>query len=88
MNIVIITGASSGMGREFVKQLDTMVKVDEFWLIARRKERMEQLATDINHKCRIFAMDITDPTDLAKFKYSLKTEQPIIRILVNSASFI
>lgn len=37
MNIVVITGASSGMGREFAMQLDRgLHSVDEFWLIARR----------------------------------------------------
>lgn len=87
MNIAIITGASSGMGKEFVKQLDTMCNLDEFWIIARRKERLEELSKIIQHKVRIFALDITDSTDIAKLKYALKKEQPIIRILVNSAGF-
>ena len=37
MNVIIITGASSGMGREFACQLDQgLTSIDEFWLIARR----------------------------------------------------
>ena len=36
MNIAIVTGASSGMGREFVRQLSGYVQVDEIWAIARR----------------------------------------------------
>ena len=45
MNVVIITGASSGIGREFALQLDAgLYTVDEFWLIARREERLEELA--------------------------------------------
>ena len=35
-NIAIVTGASSGMGREFVRQLSQYVAVDEIWAIARR----------------------------------------------------
>ena len=35
MNIAIVTGASSGMGREFVLQLHEYVQVDEIWAIAR-----------------------------------------------------
>ena len=36
MNIAIITGASSGMGREFAVQLDqSLGKTDEIWLLAR-----------------------------------------------------
>lgn len=36
MNIAIVTGASSGMGREFVLQLSKYVHIDEIWAIARR----------------------------------------------------
>ncbi len=36
MNIIIITGASSGMGLEFALQLDAIFDtIDEIWLIAR-----------------------------------------------------
>ena len=39
MNIIIITGASSGMGLEFALQLDAIFDtIDEIWLIARRKK--------------------------------------------------
>ena len=33
--IALITGASSGMGREFVLALDRQEKFDELWLVAR-----------------------------------------------------
>ena len=47
MNVVIITGASSGIGREFALQLDAgLYTVDEFWLIARREERLEMCIRD------------------------------------------
>ena len=41
--IMIITGASSGMGKEFSRQIEKKYKVDELWVIARRKERLESL---------------------------------------------
>ena len=42
MKIGIITGASSGMGKEFVKiALEENLDLDEIWVIARRKERLE-----------------------------------------------
>ena len=43
MKIAVITGASSGMGREFVYALDRQQKFDEIWVIARRVERLEAL---------------------------------------------
>ena len=40
MKIAIVTGASSGMGREFARQIEFLYNdLDEIWVIARRKER-------------------------------------------------
>lgn len=42
MNIIVITGASSGIGMEFALQLDSHFEhIDEFWLIARNRDKME-----------------------------------------------
>ena len=46
MKIAIVTGASSGMGREFVRQLHKYIQLDEIWAIARRKEALEALASE------------------------------------------
>lgn len=43
MRTGIITGTSSGMGREFVLQAAARGDLDEIWVIARRAERLEQL---------------------------------------------
>ena len=41
MRIALVTGASSGLGREFVRQLDRerRLEVDELWVIARRDRK-------------------------------------------------
>ena len=41
---VLITGASAGIGREFVFSVDRRYEFDEIWVIARREERLEELA--------------------------------------------
>lgn len=46
MNIAIVTGASSGMGREFVRQLGGYVSVDEIWAVARRASALETLKAE------------------------------------------
>ena len=48
MNIAIITGASSGLGREFALQIcqNYASEIDEIWLLARRKEPLLALAQE------------------------------------------
>ena len=69
MNIAIITGASSGIGRQFALSLDKgLYQVDAFWLIARRKDRLEELAASLDHPVRIFQLDLTSKDDLSSFE--------------------
>lgn len=89
MNIVLITGASSGMGTEFALQLDNALdySIDEIWLVARRKEALLEVAEHLEHTSRVLDMDITDPDDIAKLKRLLAIEKPAIRVLVNCAGY-
>lgn len=88
MNITIITGASSGIGREFAVQLDGLFSnMDEIWLVARRKERLEELRCRLKTRCRIIDMDITDPVYMRQFSEILKIARPRICMLVNCAGF-
>ena len=62
MKIAVITGASSGMGREFVRQIPHFyMNLDELWIISRRKDRLEAIAKTCSVPVRIFAGDLTDP---------------------------
>ena len=47
MNIAVVTGASSGMGKEFALQLSHFVSVDEIWVIARRTDALIDLQKQI-----------------------------------------
>ena len=47
MSIAIVTGASSGMGRDFVYALNSKYSFDEIWVIARRKERLEEIKKEL-----------------------------------------
>lgn len=86
MNIAIITGASSGMGMEFAKQIDNNLrKTDEIWLLARRREPMEELARSMQTKTRCVSIDITDEKELKHFAEVLAIGAPKITMLVNCA---
>ena len=47
MKIAIVTGASSGLGSEFVRQIRKQEKLDEIWVIARRKDRLMTLEKEL-----------------------------------------
>ncbi len=89
MNIAIITGASSGLGREFAKQIDSNLanSIDEIWLIARRIERLEELSNHLRKKTRIIKMDITNELYMQQFRDMLACEKPIVKMLLNCAGF-
>ena len=59
MAIAIITGASSGIGEEFAKQLNLTEGIEEFWFVARRRERMEELAARLGVNAKIITADLT-----------------------------
>ena len=86
--IAIITGASSGIGQEFAFQLDEIMhELDEIWLIARRRERLEELAKVLETGCRTIAMDVTEERDMELFRNILATEDVSVRMLVNCAGY-
>ena len=87
MNIAIVTGASSGMGREFVLQLSDFVKVDEIWVIARRREALEALKAEVATPVRPIALDLCDAQSFDTIEKLLESEKPNIRLLVNAAGF-
>lgn len=88
MNIIIITGASSGMGAEFALQLDNKFhNIDEIWLIARRKKAMLEVAQYLEHTTRVLDMDVTNKEHMKKLQNLLTEEKPVIRMLVNCAGY-
>ena len=87
MNIAVITGASSGMGREFVYAIDKEYELGEIWVVARRKERLEELQARCRTKIRPLVFDLSNPANFAEYKALLEAEKPQIRILVNAAGY-
>ena len=87
MNIAIVTGASSGMGREFVLQLPQYVDVDEIWVIARREAALAQLQRESSVPLRPIPLDLCDTDSYTRYADLLRSAQPNVRLLVNAAGF-
>ena len=85
MRIAVITGASSGLGSEYVKQLDKDNSIDKFWLVARRSDRLRKLSETLFHKVVIFSYDLTDSKSFELFAGELEKEKPEIKYLINCA---
>lgn len=89
--IALITGASSGLGLEYALQLDKiskknrLPKVDEIWLIARREDRLRELAGKLDAETRVFAGDICHDSFRLSIVESIKNEEKQISYLINSA---
>lgn len=87
MNIAIVTGASSGMGREFVLQLPEYVRVDEIWAIARRESALEELKNQMSVPVRPVCLDLLEASSFEKLEAMLEEEKPNVKLLVNGAGF-
>ena len=85
MSVVIITGASSGIGAEFARQLKPFA--DEFWFVARRLERMEELRDTLGDAAKIIPADLTTDEGVEAVREALNTEKPSVKYLVNAAGF-
>lgn len=85
MKIAVITGASAGIGREFVYAIDLQEKYDEIWVIARRSERLQELSSVCRSKVRPIALDLSKEAAWKEYEALLAAEQPEIHILVNAA---
>lgn len=96
--IAIITGASSGLGREYVRCLDRRNAeyhdghaaeplYDEFWVIARRQERLEALQDEVRTPLVILPLDLTARDTVDTLSSLLQKQQPDVRMLISAAGF-
>lgn len=99
--IAVITGASSGLGEEFTRQVCAKYDYDEIWIIARREEKLSTLASELNasknfNVVRPVVMDVAGKAGVERFKNLLEIEDQKLRkvesgievgLLINNAGF-
>ena len=84
MKIAVISGASSGMGAEFAKELDTY-GLDELWLIAKDDGMLEKIVPTLKSKVRLFPVDLTNELSFQHIKAEYDKYNVEIMYLVCSA---
>ncbi len=87
MKIAVITGASSGMGREFVYAVDREYELDEIWVIDRNGEKLETLRSECRNSLRTLPWDLSDKSRFDEYRKMLEEQKPEIHLLINDAGY-
>jgi len=86
--IGIVTGASSGLGVEFAKQVDAEYELDELWLVARREERLKATAGLVKRaRAVVLPLDLRKREDIEAVGKRLDEEKADLVVLINNAGF-
>ncbi|HEY8427431.1 MAG TPA: SDR family oxidoreductase [Sandaracinaceae bacterium] len=88
--VVVVTGASSGIGLELARQMAPRAKA--IALVARREERLDALAKELRERypsCRVLVhkADLCDLDQAAAMIDAVEAELGPIDVLVNNAGF-
>jgi short-subunit dehydrogenase len=83
--VTLITGASAGLGAEFARQCSA--RGEALALVARRRDRLEQLATELGGNIHIFAADLARPNAGASLIAEMEAEGLSVGTLINNAGF-
>ena len=82
--IVIVTGATGGLGREFVKQI-LKEDIDEVWAIARNEQKLSNLRKEYGEKLIPISIDLSDLNGIQQIENMLQEKKPHVEYLINNA---
>ena len=86
MRIAVITGASAGLGREFLRALpDFYPDIEEYWLISRSREKLEAVAKETAVPVKILPLDLTNNESYGTLAREYDTSKPEVALLINNA---
>lgn len=86
--IAIVTGASKGLGRGYVRAIAKRMQhfdIEEFWLIARNGDALNELASEVGVPCTVLPLDLTDVKSFEVVSDKLKSGSYDVRLLLNCA---
>lgn len=82
--IAVITGATGGLGQEFVRCV-LKENIDEIWAVARNEKRLNALKEKFGDTIRPVRCDLANSSNLAEVFALIESEKPDIRLLINNA---
>lgn len=88
MRTAIITGASSGLGLEYVRQLgNAFPEIECYWLVARREERLSEIKAELPDRIsvKVLPLDLQNESSFTELAGQLASEKPDVRLLINCA---
>jgi short-subunit dehydrogenase len=83
--VTLITGASAGLGAEFARQC--AARGEPLALVARRRDRLEELAGEIGGEVHVFVADLAREGAAASLIAELEAEGLAVGTLINNAGF-
>lgn len=87
MGVAVVTGASSGMGKQFAIELSKRADITQIWSIARKVEQLDELKKQCGDKIVPVECDLTNEADIEKYAAELSNQKPEVTLLVNCAGF-
>ena len=82
--IAILTGATGGLGREFLKQI-LKEKIDEVWAIARNEQKLSELRKEYGERVIPMSIDLSKLQGIEQIKNVLDEKKPQVMYLINNA---
>ena len=82
--IAIITGATGGIGREFVRQI-LKYDLDEIWAVARNRQKLNELLEEFGERIVPVSIDLSDENEISKMDELLSEQKPLVCFLINNA---
>lgn len=85
MNIIIVTGAAGGIGKEFVRQLKNEKGIDEIWVVGRTQSKLDALKEEFGDKIVPMPVDVCDDAQMEAFQETMKQKNVTVKWLINCA---
>ena len=82
--IAILTGATGGLGKEFLKQI-LNEDIEQVWAIARNQQKLTELQKEYGEKVLAIPLDLSKLSSIEQIEAMLKENKPFVSYLINNA---